>query len=106
MKTTIKNLIFRWTVSRGISTYGYNICTLFVDGNKVASCNGGGYDMQGTSLASWIQNNFQEKLKQLFAKQISAVVESDWKTYEDNSKPIKSLCKYIDGFGFNGVHLL
>lgn len=58
---------FRWTVSRGRDTYGYNICTLYIDGCKVASCNGGGYDMQGTCLADWLQDNEQERLKHLKA---------------------------------------
>ena len=35
-------LTFKWTVSKGRETYGHNICTLFVDGKKIASCNGGG----------------------------------------------------------------
>lgn len=48
-------LEFRWTVSRGRDTYGYNICSLYVDGKKFSSCNGGGYDMKGTSLGAWIE---------------------------------------------------
>ena len=38
------NLKFKWTTSRGRDTYGYNICSLFVNGEKDAACNGGGYD--------------------------------------------------------------
>lgn len=64
-KTQVKNLHFKWTVSRGRETYGYNICTLLVDGDKVASCNGGGYDMQGTAFGEWIQNAYQDRLKKL-----------------------------------------
>jgi hypothetical protein len=45
---------YKWSVSRGRNTYGYNICTAFVDGVKVGSCNGGGYDMQGAALSGWI----------------------------------------------------
>lgn len=56
---------FRWTVSRGRDTYGYNICTLYIDGVKVSSCNGGGYDMQGTCLAEWLQEIAIEELKHL-----------------------------------------
>ena len=50
-------LEFRWSVSRGYETYGYNICSLWVDGRKVASCNGGGYDMKGTSLGNWLEKS-------------------------------------------------
>lgn len=28
------NLYFKWTISKGRNTYGYNICTLLVDGEK------------------------------------------------------------------------
>ncbi|MFX0194847.1 MAG: hypothetical protein ACFFCW_01900 [Candidatus Hodarchaeota archaeon] len=63
--TQRKTLEFRRTMSRGRDTYGYNICSLWIDGHKVASCNGGGYDMQGTCLGNWIANNFQKELNQL-----------------------------------------
>ena len=46
---------FSWGVSRARDTYGYNICTCYVDGDKVGSCNGGGYDMEGTALAPWLE---------------------------------------------------
>lgn len=59
---TTKQLHFKWTVSRGRDTYGYNICTLLVDGVKVGRCNGGGYDMQGTVFAQWIGNEYQTEL--------------------------------------------
>lgn len=58
-------LEFKWTVSRGRETYGYNICTLFVDGSKVAACNGGGYDMQGTSLGDWVARTYRDRLMTL-----------------------------------------
>ena len=60
-----KVLKFKWTVSRGRDTYGYNICSLYVDGNKVSSCDGGGYDMKGTALGNWITDIFQDKLRKL-----------------------------------------
>lgn len=58
-------LEFKWTVSRGRDTYGYNICSLYVDGRKVSSCNGGGYDMEGTALGSWIAKRFKDELLKL-----------------------------------------
>ena len=60
-----KLLKFKWTVSRGRDTYGYNICSLFVDGVKVAACNGGGYDMQGTSLGTWLAGAYKDRLLKL-----------------------------------------
>ena len=42
-----------WTLSKGKDTYGYNICTIKdTTTGKKGQCNGGGYDMAGTSLAS------------------------------------------------------
>ena len=60
-----KTLEFKWTVSKGRQTYGYNICTLRVDGKKVSSCNGGGYDMNGTVLGDWIAKEFSNELTKL-----------------------------------------
>lgn len=59
MKT---HLEFRWTISRGRDSYGYNICSLWVDGRKLASCNGGGYDMKGTSLGNFIAARYASRL--------------------------------------------
>ena len=59
------NLKFKWTVSKAVNTYGYNICSLFVNGQKVSSCNGGNYDMQGTCLGEWIEREFKDELLQL-----------------------------------------
>jgi len=61
-KTESHLLNFRWTTSRGRATYGYNICSLYVDGDKVAACNGGGYDMKGTCLAAFMCAAFHEEL--------------------------------------------
>lgn len=69
------SLHFRWSISRGYNTYGYNICTLLVDGDKVASCDGGGYDMQGTVLAGWIQEAFQDRLQELFKEDIDSITD-------------------------------
>ena len=67
MKTihTPQYLEFRWTVSRGRDTFGYNICSLWIHDRKVASCSGGGYDMKGASLASWMMDTFQDQLRKL-----------------------------------------
>lgn len=61
----MKTLIFKWTVSRARDTYGYNICSLWVDGRKVSGCNGGGYDMEGTALACWMEKEFEQELLKL-----------------------------------------
>ena len=74
----MENIIleFKWTVSRGRNTYGYNICTLYANGKKVSKCNGGGYDMEGVCLAMFISLKFAGKFRTV-------------------SKPIKGL-RFID----------
>jgi hypothetical protein len=57
----------RWTVSKGRDTYGYNICTLRENGKKIASCNGGGYDMRGTVFGVLVMKHCAEQLKGLAA---------------------------------------
>ena len=61
----MKTLEFKWTVSRGRDTYGYNICSLRVNDQKASSCNGGGYDMEGTALGDWVAQNFKSELLKL-----------------------------------------
>ncbi len=58
------DLHFRWTISRGRDTYGYNICTLLVDDEKVSACNGGGYDMEGSCFGDWIASH-KHRLRRL-----------------------------------------
>tara|TARA_R110000868_G_scaffold171824_4_gene407616 strand:+ start:260 stop:700 length:441 start_codon:yes stop_codon:yes gene_type:complete len=68
MQTKTNNatiLSFKYTTSKGRDTYGYNIVTLYANGNKVARTCGGGYDMRGTVLANYIKDNYLERLKTL-----------------------------------------
>jgi hypothetical protein len=60
-------LEFKRTVSHGRDTDGYNICTLWdaKTGKRLASCKGGGYDMEGTSFGDWIDTRFQAELLDL-----------------------------------------
>ena len=58
----MKTLKFKYTTSRGRDSYGYNICSLWVDGEKTASTCGGGYDMKGKALGNWIARKFQNEL--------------------------------------------
>lgn len=45
---------FVWTISKARDTYGYNVVTAYVDGERVGKANGGGYDMQGAALSGWV----------------------------------------------------
>lgn len=74
---TPKLLRFKWTVSKGRDTYGYNIVSLYVDGSKVASCNGGGYDMQGTCLGLYLMREYQDRLMRISDKAGTIAMQGD-----------------------------
>lgn len=86
-------LSFKWTVSKGKDTYGYNICSLYVDGSKVDSCMGGGYDMKGSVLGFWITKEFQDKLMLIQSKAHHIHTQKDnmsWE-HETNKKGLYGL---------------
>jgi len=81
-------LEFKWTVSHARDTYGYNICTLYVDDKKVARCNGGGYDMEGTVLGAWMEKTYQDRLRGLDPKNFHGL-------FPASCPPIPRVC--LDG---------
>lgn len=89
--TATTTLEFRWTTSRGRDTYGYNVCTLYADGRKVARCNGGGYDMEGTCLGTFLETFYADRLNALTPDQMPA--QSHW---ERAAKP-RWFCNDCDG---------
>ena len=67
--TIATTLHLKWSISRGRDTYGYNICTVTDEQTgKRYSCNGGGYDMTGTSFGNWLADVRQPQLKALAAE--------------------------------------
>ena len=63
MKNQINKLTISWAVSKGVNTYGYNICRLDDRNNgKRFRCMGGGYDMIGTVFGDWLQHYYQSEL--------------------------------------------
>src|SRR5215813_1314455 len=86
--TTLK---FKWTVSRGRNSYGYNICSLYVEGRKVSACNGGGYDMEGTALGNWVARRYADRLLALRAKDMPA--QSHWQRAEDCYRCFSGTCR-------------
>lgn len=70
----------KWTVSKGRDSYGYNICSLWHGDIKVATCNGGGYDMQSTVISNFINLYFQDRLNSITSENIEY-----------------GLCKNLDG---------
>ena len=62
----VKSLSVKWSVSKAQDTYGYNICTVINNdnGERFKCLGGGGYDMLGTSLAKFIEKEYQTELMQ------------------------------------------
>lgn len=59
----IHRLVLSWSTSKGRDTYGYNICRLddSISGKRYKTC-GGGYDMVGTVLGDWFEEQHQAEL--------------------------------------------
>ena len=59
----IHRLELSWSTSKGRDTYGYNIARLddSISGKRYKTC-GGGYDMVGTVLGEWFQDQYQAEL--------------------------------------------
>lgn len=72
-----ESLTIKWGTSRGRDTYGYTTCSLRNHrGQKIAGCNGGGYDMRGTVLGNWIAYTFPNELRALKPEQMDE--QSHW----------------------------
>ncbi len=79
-------LRFKYGVSRGVNSYGYRIVSLYLNGEKKYSTNGGGYDMRGTVFASYLNEKYVDRLKTLPANYGS----------HDNNTGYYGLCHYED----------
>ena len=60
----MQNLSVSWSTSRGVNSYGWNICRLDDNrtGKRYRTC-GGGYDMIGTVLGEWLADVYQDRLR-------------------------------------------
>jgi hypothetical protein len=86
----MRTLEFKWSVSRGRETAGYNICSLYVDGVKAANCNGGGYDMKGMALGTWIARAYAARLLALTPDKMPE--QSHW----ERSEPTLRICESVE----------
>lgn len=64
--------------SRGRDTYGYTLVSLREYGRKVATCNGGGYDMRGTVFGEWLEKTYGERLLKLAKAKPRAFSQYNW----------------------------
>jgi hypothetical protein len=102
---TQKFLTFKWTTSRGRNTYGYNICSLYVDGKKVASCSGGGYDMQGSCFGDWLEKQFKEEIKTLDVDKYYGLSEYNGVRHLDGTCGLSSMRNIANAIGYKLVTL-
>lgn len=87
----------RWGVSRGRDTEGYTTASLTNgDGRRVASCNGGGYDMRGTVLGNWIARTFSAELVKLTPGMMPE--NSHWQ--RERARYCAGKCKEVDNKRF------
>lgn len=59
----IHSLQLAHSTSRGQDSYGWNIVTLRDENGKAYRTKGGGYDMQGTVFADWLEQTYQPALQ-------------------------------------------
>jgi len=97
----MKTLVFTYRTSRGKDTYGYNLVSLYVDGKKVAKECGGGYDMSGSCLGTWITDNFQDQLKGLDMSQFYGMREWKGKIICDGGCGFESMKRILTALGYS-----
>jgi hypothetical protein len=104
----IRTFTMRWSVSRARDTEGYNVLTVRDEsGKKVAGCNGGGYDMEGTVLAEVLCTQFPTEMYLLANKRAhnvyprGATPPGEWYCADDSlyglSLNVEKKTAYVDG---------
>lgn len=88
MKTTL--LTIKWGTSRARDSYGYTLCSLYIDGEKAERCNGGGYDMTGTVIGNYIARVYTDRLRAL--KPSDMPKQSHW----ERADPIPNVCRSVN----------
>ena len=78
-------LVWKWTTSRARETEGWNICTLYADGQRVGKTTGGGYDMKGTAFGQFIEKHYQDRLLKLHRRS-----SSRWSIHPTHNKRLKN----------------
>ncbi len=96
-------ILTKYTVSRGIDTYGYNICTLWdsVKNIRLGKCSGGGYCMKGVAFAEWMSKNFMPEISLLDPKEYYGISKLDsGKVYLEGASGIDCMYRILQGIGF------
>jgi len=96
MEVSETYLAVRWSTSRGRDTYGYNICSVTDQAtSKRYSCNGGGYDMLGTSFGAWLTETYQDALRKIGDRAYMTYHETFDATRNDDG--LYGMYRYADG---------
>ena len=75
----------RWGTSKSRNTYGYTTCNLYAFDRKLCGCNGGGYDLEGTALGSFIELHLVKYLKKKIKTKRTGLAwqNPNWKVPEE-----------------------
>lgn len=116
----IHRLTLSWAISKGRDTYGYNIARLddSISGKRYRTM-GGGYDMVGTVLGDWFEDQYQYKLIELIQAntdklEVYSTTCPDWKKIQglygltycqgkaimDGGCGVESMLRIIEACGF------
>lgn len=96
-----KLLEFRWGTSRGVDTAGYTLCTLWVNGRRVARECGGGYDMKGAALGNFIARAYAYRLVALTLDDYPELAQ--WQKDRGEARKLSGLRFYDPGFNPSAV---
>jgi hypothetical protein len=91
---------WKWSVSRGTYTYGYDVCTCYIGSYKVGSCNGGGYNMKGTSLAEFINAAYKEELLTLDNADLYGLSRVKEHAYVEGACGLDCMIKILQALGY------
>jgi len=78
------SVIIKYGTSRGAETYGYTTCSAWIDGKRLGSCSGGGYDLGGTALGEAVIKRWPKEIFAL-ADRAGSVYDKDTNRNEHRS---------------------
>lgn len=118
-KLCIESIAISWGISRGMNTYGWNICrAVSRQSGKTYRTIGGGYDMLGTVVGNWFAAEHQADLRQLVHDNLACFeaygatkhlshntlyglfMKPDGSVYLDGGYGIESMLRIIEACGY------
>ena len=95
-------LSITWATSRGMNSYGWNICRLDdrATDHRFRTC-GGGYDMIGTVLGEWLAATYQDRLRAIGARAGSYYSKASGHKSHRTADNMRPLTGYLYGMTRN-----